>query len=202
MLGSGLAYFDGYDGDWPADIDESVLDQLEMWDTQVHERWLANKPVQFGNFAAHSYQKDGGVWQSLGTDPHPRCPAHNPSGCLYASTRDMRLWLKYHMGLTTPGNALGDARDLIRGQAYNYGTSGIGWDFDYNATCQGSGTWTVVSKGGSVETQQAFIAYLQDPSAPYAVSTRGVVLLINRDPADDDFSLSGLGYELLQTLRP
>jgi len=202
-LGFGLADFDGYDGDWPTDIDESVLDQLEMWDTQVYERWVANKPLQFVQDAAHGYQyDDNDGWESVGSAPHPRCPAHNPSGCLYASTRDMRLWLRYHMGLTTPGTALGNARDLIRGQAYNYGSQGIGWDFSYNSTCQGTGNWTVVSKGGSVDTQRAFIAYLQDPSAPYGVSPRGVVLLMNRDPKDEDFSLTDLGFELLQTLRP
>ena len=114
----------------------------------------------------------------------------------------MRLWLEYNMGLTTPGTALGDARDLIRGRTQNVGTVGFGWHFDDNETCQGGNNTTIVWKNGSVGTQHAYIAYLQDPSAKYAVSPRGVALLINREPMDDDFSLDDLGVSLLQTLRP
>jgi CubicO group peptidase (beta-lactamase class C family) len=209
VLGYTLAYDDGYNGDWPEDIEDAVLDPLEMHETQVYKSLIEDSPFDFFDHAADGFTYDSG-WKSVGPAPHPNCPAHNPSGCLYSSIDDMGLWLQYHMGITTPSTVHGTARDLIRGGFYNqpgdywYTEVGFTWDFTLGVSCPAipgsSGYYNIISKGGSVTTQQAYIAYLQNPSSPLGVSPLGVVLLINREPRNTSFSKEALGYDLLQKL--
>jgi len=211
ILGYTLSNADGYGNNWFADVEWNILGLNLMYATKPIEEW---KRVDQAYFNAHAASSHGisasNAWTDLGTAAHPHCSTADPSGCLYASPHDMRLWLEYTMGLRTPTQLLGNARDVLR-QTYDDGSSsvndmGLAWRFSYDPDTQchaipgpTPGYYTRVAKSGDVDGQHAWMEFLQDPNDPEGVAPLGVVVMANSEIKGTQ-SLGALGQDLLSKL--
>lgn len=212
ILGYTLAHEDGWGiNNWYKDVYYNVLMLNQMQATKVFEEWQRYDATYFKKHAASGHTLDSNNhFVDAGNVPHPRCPSANPSGCLYSSPHDMRLWLQYMMGVRTPTQVLGNARRYLR-KSYDTTSSsladmGLAWGFNHDPALQchaipgpTPGYYTRVSKSGAVVGQYAWIAYLQDPNDLQGVSPLGVVVMANSD-AKGSMGVGDLGLDLLSKL--
>jgi len=214
ILGFTLAHEDGWGiNNWSKDIFYNVLMLNVMNVTKVFEEWQISNPSYFNAHAATSHTLDANNnFVDQGTWPHPRCAngSANPSGCLYSSPHDMRLWLEYVMGLKTPTQVLGTARNLFR-QIYDDGSDsehemGLAWNFSFDPDTQchaipgpTPGYYTRVGKSGDVDGQHTWIEFLQDPNDPNGVAELGVVVMTNSDPKGS-MTVGAMGQDLLSKI--
>jgi CubicO group peptidase (beta-lactamase class C family) len=212
ILGYTIAGKDGYDVDWFDDVYNNVLNLLTMEDTKNRETWVSDFSALFAAHATHKHTPDaaGTGFVDDGTSADSKCPTADPSGCLFSSSHDMRIWLQYVMGLDTPFTLYAEMRHLLRQSYDTAGTderAGLGWRFntgdvtvcDPVPSSSPTRYYTRVEKSGDVTGEHAFIAYLQDPANPDATSPLGVVVLANSDMLHG-IDMGQRTYELLAAL--
>lgn len=206
ILGYTIAFDDRVD--WETDIHGEFLDRFQMVATGTYD-YLQAFGDYFDDNAAHKYAVDG---DDLGNGPADSCPTADPSGCLYSSPHDMRIWLQYNMNQLV-GAENDPALSYLR-KSYATGsggswTQGLAWSFEHDdsvtacdklpAPSNGQTSYTRVAKSGDVDGSHAYIVYLQDPAHPNAKAPLGVVLMANSDLAGVD-GLNDLANDLLSRL--
>ncbi len=200
ILGFTLAHQDGYGIDnWFPDADNAVLAPNSMNATKLYGGYSSS---YFAAHAASSHTIDSNnQWVDRGTVPSERCAygSADPSGCLYSSPHDMRLFLEYAMALRTPNQILGNARDVMRASYGDYSRPGIktglAWYFEDDIQCHVR-QYTRVFKSGDLNGRHAWIGFLQDPSDPEGVARLGVVLMTNSDWKGDK-DIGEMGHDFL-----
>jgi CubicO group peptidase (beta-lactamase class C family) len=203
LLGYTIAFDDQLD--WETDIHWEFLDPFEMAATGT-QAYLEAFGDYFDDNAAHKYTADG---DDIGTDPADSCPTADPSGCLYSSPHDMRIWLQYNMNQLVGAEddpALTYLRTDYDSGSSSSTTQGLAWAFEHTSCdalpkppASGQKVYTSVAKSGDVDGSHAYIVYLQDPSHRTAKAPLGVVLMVNSD-LNGPNKLNDLANDLLSRL--